>query len=204
MIAAIVLLAAGLTAGFLLAPAFSVAMLGYVVLTLAYSFSFKRVAMLDVATIAALFTMRIVMGGVLNGLPLSPWLNSFSAFFFFSLSLAKRNVELMRASATGKDEVPGRGYSASDWPMTLAFGVASAVASIVVMLLFVTDQARASGYVTPDWLFVAPICVFLWISRIWMLSFRMDLDDDPVVFALKDKVSYLLGVIVLMGFLLAL
>jgi len=76
-------------------------MLGYIVLTLAYSFSFKRVAILDVATIAALFTLRIVMGGVLNDLPLSPWLNSFSAFFFFSLALAKRNVELIRFKAIG-------------------------------------------------------------------------------------------------------
>ncbi|ULJ74235.1 UbiA family prenyltransferase [Rhizobium gallicum] len=101
-LASIFLLTAGMGVALLLHPQFALAVSVYLVLTLAYSFRFKRHAMLDVTVIGALFTMRIVMGEVLNDLAFSPWLLSFSAMFFFSLSLAKRHVEAMRACSKGR------------------------------------------------------------------------------------------------------
>ena len=194
----------GLVAGFALKPALADVMGIYLLLTLAYSFQLKRAPMIDVAVIGALFTLRVVMGIVLNDLVLSPWLISFSAFFFFSLSLAKRHVEVMRAGARGLAMVRGRGYLSADWPLTLGFGISAAMASIIIMLLFVAENAGQSGaYASPHWLYVAPVCVFLWVQRIWLLSHRMELDDDPIIFALKDRLSYFLAAIIAVGFLLA-
>ncbi len=176
----------------------------YVIVTIAYSFKLKRIPLLDVAIIGALFTIRVIIGSTVNNLPLSPWLNSFSALFFFSLALSKRHVEVMRMPATGNNFIEGRGYNHTDWPLTLSLGVASSISSIVIMMLFLTQEAMVSSkYASPNWLLLEPACVFLWTLRIWLLSHRKMLNDDPVIFAVKDKTSLFLGVIVLISFIFA-
>jgi 4-hydroxybenzoate polyprenyltransferase len=205
VVASLAMLAVGFAAAAKLSLPFAGATAAYLVMTVAYSIQFKRIAMADVSIVAALFTMRIVAGIVLLDLPMSPWMLSFSAFFFFSLALAKRHGELMSAKAGGKEEIPGRGWRASDWPLTLALGLATGAASIVIMLLFVWQEAAVTGaYHRPDWLYVEPAVVSLWLQRVWLLSNRTELSDDPVVFALKDKLSYALGAIAAVALMVAL
>ncbi|MER9833016.1 UbiA family prenyltransferase [Mesorhizobium sp. M0134] len=200
-LASIFLLATGLGIALLLDYRFALAVSSYLALTLAYSFCFKRYALLDVTVIGNLFTLRIVMGQALNDFEFSPWLFSFSSLLFFSLSLAKRHVEVMHAHSQGK----GRGYLPEDWPLTLGYGLASGSASIVIMLIFVVlDPRVAEAYHNSVWLFVAPAGIFIWLQRIWILSHRMELHDDPVAFALKDKTSYLIGACIALAFVLAL
>ena len=176
----------------------------YVILTLYYSFKLKKIPMLDVTIIGILFTLRIIMGTVLNELPLSPWLNSFSALLFFSLALAKRHVEILKSDQNVTNKIGGRGYTPSDWPLTLAFGISSAVCSILIMLLFLTQEAMVQlNYTSPGWLLIEPICVFLWVIRIWFLSHRKQLLDDPVIFALKDRTSISLGIVAILSFMIA-
>lgn len=199
------LFAAGFGISAALSIKFTLVVLVYLLLTLSYSFKLKKLPMIDVTVIGALFTLRIVMGQVLNGLLASPWLLSFSALFFFSLALAKRHVEVLRSGAAKRESVKGRGYVAQDWPLTLGFGLSSAIASIVIMLLFVALDGNAThAYQHPVWLYVAPAGVFIWLQRIWLLSQRMELNDDPIVFALKDKMSYVIGFLVAVSFVLAL
>lgn len=199
------LFAAGFGISVALSIKFTLVVLVYLLLTLSYSFKLKKLPMIDVTVIGALFTLRIVMGQVLNGLLASPWLLSFSALFFFSLALAKRHVEVLRSGAAKRESVKGRGYVAQDWPLTLGFGLSSAIASIVIMLLFVALDGNAThAYQHPVWLYVAPAGVFIWLQRIWLLSQRMELNDDPIVFALKDKMSYVIGFLVAVSFVLAL
>jgi 4-hydroxybenzoate polyprenyltransferase/phosphoserine phosphatase len=191
-------------AAFALSRDFALALSGYFVLTVMYSLRFKQVPLLDVFVIGALFTSRILMGGALASLSPSPWLLAFSIFFFFSLALAKRHVELMRSAQESQVTIPGRGYRATDWPLTLVFGVGAALTSLLIMLLYVTNDAAPSGfYQAISWLYVAPAAVMLWILRIWFLSHRAELDDDPVVFALHDPTSWILGVLVVAAIVLA-
>ena len=186
-------------------PGLPAAMLAYLCLTLAYSFGLKQVPLLDVFVIGLLFTLRIVMGTEVIGLGYSPWLLSFSLTFFLSLALAKRHAEIMRAERANVDEVAGRGYRSDDWPLTLTFGIGVGLTSIVIMQLYLANDAAPSGfYHRPAWLYAVPALVLLWLMRIWLLSNRMQLHDDPVVFALKDRVSLALGLIVAIGFFCAL
>lgn len=166
------------------------ALSGYLVLTLAYSFRLKRVPLLDVFVIAALFTMRIIIGTAVIAAPWSPWLLPFALIFFFSLALAKRHAEIVKF--VHKDnKVVGRGYRSDDWPLTLTFGIGSAMTAMVIMLLYMTNEAGNSGlYHSPGWLYGIPVVVFMWVLRVWFLSHRGILTDDPVVFALRDKVSW--------------
>jgi 4-hydroxybenzoate polyprenyltransferase len=205
LIAAPLLIVAALIGSHLLAPGFAVTLLIYLALTLAYSFGLKQLPLLDVVVISFLFTLRIVMGTALLGIAYSPWLLSFSGAFFLSLALAKRHVEVARANHADVEDVVGRGYRGEDWPLTLSFGIGSGLMSIAIMLLYLTNDAAPSGfYSNPNWLYAAPTLMMMWLMRIWMLSNRMKLHDDPVVFALRDPTSLTLGAAVALAFLMAL
>lgn len=195
LLAAPALIAGGLAASYALSPAFAGTLLAYLGTTLAYSFGLKRVPLVDVFMLGALYALRVLMGVALIDVGLSPWLIAFSVFFFYSLSLAKRHTEVIAAAdRPPNDELPGRGYRPSDWPVTLAAGAASAAASIIIIVLYLTEEAFPSGvYRSPEWLWATPAIMTIWTQRIWLLAHRGELDDDPVAFAVKDRGSLLLG-----------
>jgi 4-hydroxybenzoate polyprenyltransferase len=205
LIAAPLMIVTALAGALALSPPFAAALLAYLILTTAYSFGLKRVALLDVFAIGVLFTLRIVMGAEVVGLAHSAWLLSFALSFFISLALSKRHGEVMRAASADAGEIAGRGYRGNDWPVTLTFGVGVGLVSVVIMLLYMTNDAAPSGfYHRPGLLYVIPALLTLWLMRIWLLSHRMELHDDPVVFALRDRVSLSLGLAVAISFYLAL
>ena len=205
LIAAPLMIAAALAGAVALSPPFAGTLLVYLVLTTAYSFGLKRVALLDVFVIGILFTLRIVMGAEVVGLTHSAWLLSFALAFFISLALSKRHGEVMRAASADAGEIAGRGYRGNDWAVTLSFGIGVGLVSIVIMLLYMTNDAAPSGfYHQPGLLYAIPALLTLWLMRIWLLSNRMLLHDDPVVFALRDAASLSLGLAVAVSFYLAL
>jgi 4-hydroxybenzoate polyprenyltransferase len=207
--AGIVLAIAGLAAGFGLVtsagPA-ALAMLGlYTAGALSYSFAWKRVAILDVFVLASLFTLRLGFGIVLTEVRLSPWLLVFSMFVFTSLSIAKRHTEVLRLAERGLGDTEGRGYIAGDAPLTLGMGLASMFAGVLIMILYLIEDALPQGvYAHPSYLWAIPFILSLFLGRIWLLSQRNQLRDDPVAFALKDRVSLLLGLLMSIVFAAAL
>lgn len=193
-----------LIAGTLISVGVGLGLLAYVAITLAYSFGLKRVPILDTFVIAALFTLRLLIGTEAASLAPSPWLLTFSMFFFFSLAIAKRHTEILRAAEKATGKIGGRGYHVEDREVTLAFGIASALASILIMVNYLMDEVFTRDvYASPVFLWAVPAVIFLWISRVWLLSHRGLMTDDPVIFALKDRLSLGLGVIVLLSFVLA-
>jgi 4-hydroxybenzoate polyprenyltransferase len=189
---AIVLLLVGLAAAFALSVAFGALLLVYVLLTSSYSLWLKRLALVDVAVLGTLFTLRIFMGGAVVGIDLTIWFIVFSAFLFFSLSLAKRHTEVVRAFERGETGwIRGRGYKGSDAPLILALGVGSSVAASILLFLYVVNDAYPYGhYHRPDWLLAIAFLLLLWSARIWLKSHRGELDDDPIVFAFRDPASW--------------
>lgn len=186
-----------LTAGFALAAVGAglpvVALLSlYCVVTLSYSLHLKRVPVLDVTILASLFTLRLVLGAAAADVSISSWLLVFSMFLFLSLALAKRSTEIGRKSSTVADH--GRGYVAADAMLVAGLGVSSAVGALHVLVLYLINEAFPSTlYGLPQLLWAAPVFIGLWLGRIWLLCGRGILNDDPVVFAVSDKISILLG-----------
>jgi 4-hydroxybenzoate polyprenyltransferase len=198
----------GLGLGFALAALAGgkvVAVMGiYLLVTLAYSSGLKRVPMLDVFTLAALFTLRIVVGIASSGAPPSPWLLVFSMFIFGSLSLAKRHTEISALVKLEESEIGGRGYLAGDLPFVLAAGVSTGMAAVLIMVLYIIEDAfRQSFYGNTEWLWGFPAILFLFVSRIWLVCQRDTLHDDPVYFAIKDVPSIMLGGGLFICFILA-
>lgn len=185
------LLAAGAGIALLLPPMFGVALTAYWFTTLAYSLRIKRVVILDVLVLAALYTVRIYAGAFAAGVPVSEWLASFALFFFLSLAILKRASELAKATQA----VPGRGYRPDDRVPVSAMGVASGYVSVLVLALYVTSQDVRRLYTQPAWLWMLCVLVLYWISRMWLLAWRGEVDDDPVVFAIRDPASWVVAVL---------
>ncbi len=176
----------------------------YLCVTLAYSLGLKRVPVLDAFVLALLFTLRLGLGIVACGAPPSPWLLVFSMFLFGSLSFAKRHTEIARVIERNADEVIGRGYQPRDLPLVSALGIATGTGGVLIMVLYIVEDAfRQSFYGNTAWLWGFPIALFLFMSRIWLVCQRGELNDDPVVFAVKDPMSLALGGFMLLCFLLA-
>jgi 4-hydroxybenzoate polyprenyltransferase len=182
---------------------FVYALLVYYIITVAYSFNLKRIIMLDTVVLALLYTMRIIAGTVLIEVDFSFWLLAFSMFIFLSLALLKRYTELVLMQESGNKKTIGRGYYAADAPMVSGFGTASAYISVLVLALYVDSPDVVEMYREPYWLWLVCPVMLYWISRAWLIAHRGNMHDDPIVFAVKDRQSLLVGIIVFAIFLWA-
>lgn len=161
----------------------------YLAITLAYSFRLKQIILIDVSILAALHTIRVVIGTVAISAVWSFWLLAFSMFVFFSLATAKRVAELINLEKTGTSEATGRGYLTTDLPVLLTTGVSTAYISILVVALYIDSEKVSQMYAHPEILwFVCPALMY-WVGRIWIKAWRGLLSEDPILFALKDRVS---------------
>ncbi|MEL6966627.1 MAG: UbiA family prenyltransferase [Pseudomonadota bacterium] len=158
----------------------------YFAVTCAYSLSLKRMLLIDVLTLAGLFTVRVLAGAAAVGGTVSTWLLAFCMFFFLSLALVKRFVELTRHGKDNGLQETGRGYRASDIDTVAQAGMASGFAAVVVLALFIESPQVATNYARPEaiWL-VCPLVLYI-IMRVWILARRQEMHDDPVVFLLTD------------------
>jgi len=173
---------------------FTLALGCYYLLTVAYSFVLKRAMMVDVIALGALYTLRIVGGAFACGLPLTFWLLAFSMFIFLSLALVKRYAELVEVRRQGKaTKAHGRGYYPGDLEMLSSLGAASGYLAVMVLALYIQDSQTAAMYRHPQWIWLSCPLLLFWVSRTWMLTHRGLMHDDPVVFAMKDKVSLVVG-----------
>jgi 4-hydroxybenzoate polyprenyltransferase len=184
-----------------LPPGFVACLVIYVVLTFAYSLDLKRRLLVDVLTLAALYTLRIVAGGAAIGVVVSEWLLGFSLFIFVSLAFLKRAVELKGRDELARDS--GRGYSAVDLETMRIVGVSAGLISVLVFSLYITSPAVSQLYRSPQMLWLMCPLLIYWIARIWFLAARGQVHHDPVVFALVDWRSYVVGACALVTVLLA-
>jgi 4-hydroxybenzoate polyprenyltransferase len=171
---------------FFLPPAFTLAIVTYLVFTTAYTFALKRMLLGDVICLAGLYSLRLLGGSAASHVPPSFWLMAFAMFFFLSLALAKRYVELQGAMATEKDKIAGRGYRPEDRDNRRQCGVAAAFTAALVLALYINSDAVKTLYTYP-WLIwpLGPMVLYMNV-RIWILAHRGDMDDDPVLFMAKD------------------
>jgi len=186
---------AGLGLAWWAEPRFALVLGAYYLLTLAYSLQLKRVVMLDVIVLAALYTVRIIGGTVVIGAALSFWLLAFSMFIFLSLALLKRYTELAAVLAAGKTDAAGRGYTVDDLPLLQSLGAASGYLAVLVLALYINSPESIALYARPQVLWLLCPLMLYWVSRIWVIAHRGDMHDDPVVFAATDRVSQVVGML---------
>ena len=183
------LLLAALIASAFVSLNFLLCLLGYFVLTTAYTFSLKKKMIVDVVVLAMLYTIRIVAGGIATDIAISQWLLAFSIFVFVSLALLKRYVELGTLIENNLPDPSNRNYKAADRPVVAALAAANGMNSVTIFALYLSSPSVMESYSRPWalWL-ICPLLIY-WLGRALMMAHRLSMDDDPVIFALRDRVS---------------
>ncbi|MFD2174519.1 UbiA family prenyltransferase [Rhodobacter lacus] len=172
-------IAAALNAGFLGIVAL------YMLTSLAYSLKLKRMRWVDIATLASLYTIRVVAGAAAGGVDVSIYMLIFIFPVFIALGCVKRLTEL--TFAKNDERLPGRGYGRPDRGDLLNVAGLGVFGALLIFFLYsVSDQGRA---LYPDtWLlWLAMVPMGWWLIRMVMLGWFGKQDYDPIVFALRDK-----------------
>ncbi len=177
----------------------------YLAATTAYSLWLKRKVLVDVFLLAGLYAIRLVIGGAASDYFPSDWLLAFSCFFFFSLALVKRVDETLDMKARGGEGENRRGYRVDDASVLTMMGVASGLVAALVLALYLQQNTMlAARFNAPIALWVLPAAEMFWICRIWLKTMRGEMHDDPIIYAVRDRVSWGVGVVAAAGFVAAL
>ena len=175
----------------------------YYVLTLSYSLYIKRYIAFDVIALALLYTLRVVAGSALFSIKLSFWLLAFSVFLFLSLALVKRYTELFNKAKNKNKKVSGRGYNTDDLPIISQLGTAAGYITVLILALYINDAKTALLYQQPKYIWLACPLLLTWISYVWILAHRGQINDDPVIFAVTNRISLAIGVLIVLVFWVA-
>lgn len=188
----------------LLPPLFLVLLLSYFLSTFLYSMLLKKIPVLDVFVLTAFYILRLMAGGVAVSIFPSFWLLAFSMFLFLSLGILKRYSELASVQQKGQmKKIPGRGYSTTDLETLRLMGTTSGYMSVLVVALYInSEQVKALYSHSPMLWAVCPLLLY-WVSRLWLLAGRGQVQDDPLLFTLTDGISQLIGALVLICVLLS-
>jgi 4-hydroxybenzoate polyprenyltransferase len=197
-----VLVTASLALALVIPSLFMGALLVYGLVTTVYSLALKRQVIVDVMLLAGLYTMRILAGSAATDIRPSFWLLAFSMFIFLCLAMTKRYSEL-RQAADQDSTLSGRGYLPSDLPVVLALGCASGFVSVVILALYTQSLIVPELYPAPEWIWLIPPLLLYWVARVWLKAGRGEIDDDPVLFAAKDRQSLAIAALAGILFLLA-
>lgn len=178
---------------------------GYFCLTLAYSLWLKRIVMLDVVTLALLYALRVIAGtAAMTSLSITFWILAFCMFLFLSLAFVKRYTELHDARANGKTtKSAGRGYYPTDTELLASLGGASGYIAVLVLALYINESSLGTLYNSPQWMWMACPLLLFWVSRVWLIAHRGEMHDDPIVFAIRDTTSLVVGILFLAVFFAA-
>jgi len=182
---------------------FAAMLIGYLLMTTAYSLYLKQVLMIDVLMLGGFYTYRVLAGAVAASVPVSPWLAAFSMFFFLSLAFVKRYTELSLMQRNSGEKLVRRGYYVEDLPMIRVLGPSAGYLSVLVLALYISSSDVVVLYPHPHWLWLVCLCLLYWLTRVWFLAHRERLSHDPVLFAVRDPVSYAVGLVAVMLVVLA-
>jgi 4-hydroxybenzoate polyprenyltransferase len=189
-----------LSAGVFLASQLSMQFLGilllYFVISFSYSLYFKKIVLYDVFILALLYSSRVIAGGLVTNIAISFWLIAFSTFIFLSLAFVKRYSELMKINTSSGLKERGREYTTGDLNLLQVMGIVSGFLSVVVFSLYIDSPEVAQLYAHPKVLWTISLLFLFWISRIWIITNRGDMTDDPIVFTIKDATSYIIFLII--------
>jgi 4-hydroxybenzoate polyprenyltransferase/phosphoserine phosphatase len=186
-----ILLTLGVFAGFWLGTGCGLVLLGYFISALLYTFILKTKVLYDVFTLAILYTFRLVAGQEAYSVPLSTWLVSCCFFLFQSLAFCKRASELADPGMNHDQEQNRRGYLASDATIVSMFGIGSGMLASLITVLYVESENVRKLYHHPQILWLLSPLILQWVARTWMLAHRGLIKEDPVMFSIKDNITWI-------------
>lgn len=187
----------------LVGSTFTIVLATYLALTTLYSVHIKRVLLLDVFLLAGLYTLRVLAGGVATSITISPWLAAFSMFFFINLAFLKRFSELHLLRERQQQRTERRDYAVADMDLIRSLGPCSGYLAVLVLALYINGADTLALYSRPAALWLLAPLLLYWVTRMWFFAHRGQMDDDPIVFTVRDRASYGIGLLVAVVMLIA-
>lgn len=172
----------------------------YLFASLLYSVVLKQLVLVDVATLASLFVMRIAAGVIITGVSFSTWLFAFAWLFFLGLAIMKRAIENGHVS---EEKDFGRSYKSGDGPLLFSMGLASSFSAVIVLVIYATSRDAQVQYASPQLLVLALPLVLFWSARAWLLAHRGEIQADPVDWAIRDRQTLWMALATLIIFVTA-
>jgi len=197
------LLLGGFALGMFLSIKFAGILFIYIIISQAYSMRFKSIVFLDVVILSSLYTIRVISGAILINVYLSFWLLAFSMFIFLSLALIKRCSELTKLVKIENAAAKGRDYRVSDLGNLYNMGTTSGYLSVLVLALYINSNEVMIHYKHPEILWLLCPTILYWVSRLWLKTGRGEMDDDPIIFTIKDSTSWLAWILCAASIILA-
>ena len=164
---------------------------------IAYTLRLKAIVLLDALTLAGGYALRVLGGGLAVAIIPSARLFAFCIFLFFSLALVKRYAELALLRLRDGPSAHARAYLLEDQEFIVALGTSCGALSVLVLALYMGSETVERLYSRAGFIWFTCVLLLYWISHMWLMAHRGRMTDDPLVFALKNRVSAIL--IVLMG-----
>lgn len=187
----------------MLSTGFLIILIVYMISTTAYSIILKQIMLIDVIVLGGLYTLRIVAGSIASRVDVSSWLLVFSMFFFLSLAFMKRYADLILMKQNNYDEIAGRGYHIDDLDIVQKSGITSGFVAMLVLALYINSEHVIELYKSPILIwFTVPVLLY-WLMRMWMVTNRGKMTDDPIIYAMRDKTTYVAMIIIVIIMLLA-
>jgi 4-hydroxybenzoate polyprenyltransferase len=169
----------------------------YFMLMVAYTLWLKAIVLLDAFILAAGYALRVIAGGFAVGIRPTPRLVAFCIFLFFSLALLKRYSEMALLRLHDGPNTHARGYLLEDQGFIVSLGISCGALSALVLAVYMSRENIALLYTRSEFIWLTCILLLYWISHMWLAAHRGRMTDDPLVFAIKDRTSTVL--ILLMG-----
>lgn len=170
---------------------FLLLIISYFVTANLYTLIFKKIFFIDLLILSLLYTLRIIGGGIVIDISITNWLLFFSLFFFISLASIKRQIELISAEKFKRKEISGRGYKVTDKKIIHFISVSSGFISILILIFYINSSEIIKLYSYPEILWIVCLIILFWVSRLIVKSNKGEIEDDPLMYALKDKISYI-------------
>jgi 4-hydroxybenzoate polyprenyltransferase/phosphoserine phosphatase len=167
-----------------ISPAMLVVIVIYLVTTLTYSLFLKRMRWIDIATLAALYTLRVLAGAVAAHVEFSGWLLALVYPVFLTLGCVKRLTELARADSEAT--LPGRAYARRDRGDLRNMAILGGVGAVLVFLMYSYSLPALLLYDSRFMLQLAAVPMTAWMARMIVTGWSGTQDYDPIVFALRD------------------
>lgn len=175
----------------------------YFLLNLAYSLGAKQIVLLDVILLAVLYGLRIMAGGAAADIVVSDWLMALILFLALSGALMKRYIELSRVQALAVNgSLSVRGYTSADMALVGQMGLTSGFLAVLVMALYLNSTQVARLYRHPEYWWLVALLMLYGVSRGWLNAYRGKIDDDPIMYIIRDPIYYwIIGLTIILALL---
>lgn len=172
-------------------------LLAYYTMNLLYYFILHDHEIIDAITLGAIYFIRVLAGSFMVGLFPNFFLLTFFFFLFLSLGFLKRFDQVANKAKTHRKSIFGDGYYFDDKDLLMIMGITNGYLSILVFAFFIISPPILQSFGRNVFLWGGCVLCAYWIGRVWLLAFRKQLNEDPVVFAFKDRRTYFLALVFL-------